>query len=72
MNIKRTSEFLERHISRYLLFKTTRGSLNGGYGKPVTITALPLMSAKSSPSDTLPRQTAINIAPLYAGFLTLS
>lgn len=29
---------------------TTRGSMRGGYGRPVTITPRPFMSAKSRPS----------------------
>ena len=36
----------------------TLGSPCGGYGSPVITTALPLASAKSNPSLTLPLHTA--------------
>lgn len=36
--------------SRNCILRTTRGSVRGGYGRPVTITPRPFMSAKSRPS----------------------
>lgn len=36
--------------SRNCILRTTRGSMRGGYGRPVTITPRPFTSAKSSPS----------------------
>lgn len=38
--------------SRNCIFSTTLGSIRGGKGKPVIITARPLLSAKSRPSLT--------------------
>lgn len=36
--------------SKNCILSTTRGSMRGGYGRPVTITPRPFMSAKSRPS----------------------
>lgn len=36
--------------SRNCILRSTRGSMRGGYGRPVTITPRPFMSAKSRPS----------------------
>jgi len=58
-----TDVFFLFPLSRYSRFSTTLGSFNGGYGNPMTSTALALASVKSKPSDTFPRQTASKLAP---------
>ena len=50
-------------LSLYFIFSSTLGSFQFGKGIPTHITARALLSAKSSPSLTFPRHTAIKSAP---------